>query len=75
MTYYMPVKVYDEAEAVKNHGAEIASFGKKALIITFVHILTKKADYYRPRFGSEKRCSAGCDGCSGKEGQSVLYFQ
>lgn len=34
MTYYMPVKVYDEAEAVKNHGAEIASFGKKALIIT-----------------------------------------
>ena len=34
MKYYMPVKVYDENECVKNHAKEIASFGKKALIVT-----------------------------------------
>ena len=32
--FYMPAKVYEEAEAVKNHAADIAKFGKKALIVT-----------------------------------------
>ncbi len=34
MNFYMPTKVYQEKDAVKNHGVEIASFGKKALIVT-----------------------------------------
>ena len=34
MDFYMPTKVCQEKNAVKNHGAEIASFGKKALIVT-----------------------------------------
>ena len=32
--FYMPVRVYEESEAVKNHAADIAKFGKKALIVT-----------------------------------------
>ena len=32
--FYMPVKVYEESEAVLNHAADIAKFGKKALIVT-----------------------------------------
>ena len=32
--FYMPAKVYEESEAVKNHAADIAKFGKKALIVT-----------------------------------------
>ena len=32
--FYMPVKVYEEAEAVKKHAADISKFGKKALIVT-----------------------------------------
>ena len=34
MKYYMPVRVYDERDCVKNHAKEIASFGRKALIVT-----------------------------------------
>ena len=34
MKYFMPVKVYDEDDAVKNHASEIASYGRKALIVT-----------------------------------------
>lgn len=34
MKFYMPVKVYDETECVKNHAEELASLGKKALIVT-----------------------------------------
>lgn len=34
MKYYMPVKVYDEPDCVKNHEGELCSFGKKALIVT-----------------------------------------
>ncbi len=34
MKFYMPVKVFDEPECVKNHGDELASLGRKALIIT-----------------------------------------
>ena len=37
MKYYMPVRVYDEAECVKAHAKEIASFGTKALIVTGRH--------------------------------------
>ena len=32
--FYMPVKVCEESEAVKNHAADLAKFGKKALIVT-----------------------------------------
>lgn len=34
MTYYMPVKIHDEENAVRNHAAELSSFGEKALIVT-----------------------------------------
>ena len=32
--FYMPVKVYEETNAIQNHAKEIAAFGKKALIVT-----------------------------------------
>ncbi len=34
MQLYMPTKVYSETNCVKNHGKDISSFGKKAMIIT-----------------------------------------
>lgn len=34
MTFYMPVKVYDEKNCVLNHAGEIAAFGTKALLVT-----------------------------------------
>ena len=37
MNFYMPTKVYQEWNAVANHAEEIASFGKKALIVTGRH--------------------------------------
>lgn len=33
-TFYMPTRVYQEREAVKNHAWELPAFGKKALIVT-----------------------------------------
>ncbi len=37
MFYYMPVKIYAEDGCVKNHAADIAAYGKKALIVTGRH--------------------------------------
>lgn len=37
MFFYMPVKVYAEDDCVKNHAAQLSSFGKKALIVTGRH--------------------------------------
>ena len=34
MFFYMPVKVYCENNCVRAHAKELASFGKKALIVT-----------------------------------------
>ncbi len=34
MKYYMPVRVFDEKECVRNHADDIASFGRKALVVT-----------------------------------------
>ena len=34
MKFYMPVKVFDEKECVRNHTAEFKSLGKKALMVT-----------------------------------------
>lgn len=34
MKFYMPVRVFDENDCVKNHSAELFSFGQKALIVT-----------------------------------------
>lgn len=34
MYFYMPTKVYQEKNAVMQHGAELATYGKKALIVT-----------------------------------------
>ena len=34
MQFYMPVRVFDEADCVAKHAAYLASFGKKALIVT-----------------------------------------
>ena len=34
MEFYMPTKIYHEAEAVRKHGEEMAHTGKKALIVT-----------------------------------------
>lgn len=37
MTYYMPTKVYEEADCVKAHGAELAALGTKAMLVTGRH--------------------------------------
>ena len=37
MLLFMPTKVYSENNCVKNHGKELASYGKKALIVTGKH--------------------------------------
>lgn len=37
MEFYIPTKIYHEDNAVLNHGSEIASLGRKALIITGEH--------------------------------------
>lgn len=34
MNFYMPVKVYSEENCVMKHGAELASLGRRALIVT-----------------------------------------
>ena len=34
MFFYMPAKVYCENNCVRSHAKELASFGKKALIVT-----------------------------------------
>ncbi len=34
MKYYMPVRVFDEKDCVRNHWKELGSLGKKALIVT-----------------------------------------
>ncbi|MCR4907259.1 MAG: iron-containing alcohol dehydrogenase [Lachnospiraceae bacterium] len=34
MTFYMPVRIFEEKECVKNHAREIGAFGKRALIVT-----------------------------------------
>lgn len=36
-TFYMPTRVFEEEGAVKNHGADMAAFGKKALIVSGRH--------------------------------------
>lgn len=41
MLLYMPTKVYSESNCVKNHGKELASFGKKALLVTGKHSARK----------------------------------
>ena len=51
--FYMPVKVYEESEAVKNHAADLAKFGKKALIVTG----RRREDYYE---GQRFRHRRGC---------------
>lgn len=37
MQFYMPTKLYSETNCVKNHAQELASFGKKAMIVTGKH--------------------------------------
>ena len=37
MQLYIPTKVYSEKECVKKHGAEMGSYGKKAMIVTGKH--------------------------------------
>ena len=34
MSFYLPTRVYEEADCVKKHAKEIAAFGKKALLVT-----------------------------------------
>lgn len=34
MKFYLPTKVYEEVGCVRNHAAELASFGRRALIVT-----------------------------------------
>ena len=43
--FYMPVKVYEESEVVKNHAEEIMAFGKKALIVTGKSSSRKNGSY------------------------------
>lgn len=37
MFFYMPTKVYSEISCVKNHGAELAALGSRALLVTGRH--------------------------------------
>lgn len=37
MLFYMPTKVYSEAECVRKHSKELASFGRKAMVVTGKH--------------------------------------
>lgn len=41
MLLYMPTKVYSEKECIKNHAKEIASLGKKAMVVTGKHSARK----------------------------------
>lgn len=41
MLLYMPTKVYSEQECVKNHAKELASFGKRAMLVTGKHSARK----------------------------------
>lgn len=41
MQLYMPTKVYSEKECIKNHAKEIASLGKKAMVVTGKHSARK----------------------------------
>ena len=34
MTFYLPVKIYDESDCVKKHGKELCKLGQRALIVT-----------------------------------------
>ena len=34
MLFYMPTKVYSEPGCVEKHAKELASFGKRAMIVT-----------------------------------------
>ncbi len=45
MQYYMPVQVYEEAEAVKNHAAVFRAAGKKAMIVTGRHSAKANGSY------------------------------
>ena len=36
-TFYMPVRVFEEENAVQNHAADLKKYGKKALIVTGKH--------------------------------------
>ena len=37
MQFYMPTKLYSEADCVRNHGKELATLGSKAMIVTGKH--------------------------------------
>ena len=43
--FYMPVRLYEERDAVINHSKEIAAFGKKALIVTGRHSAFANGSY------------------------------
>lgn len=45
MDFYMPVKIFDEENAVWNHKAEFTALGKKALIVTGKHSAKKNGSY------------------------------
>ena len=34
MKFYLPTMVFQEKDAVRNHGEQMAHYGKKALIVT-----------------------------------------
>ena len=56
---YMPVPVYSEKNAVRNHAAEIAQWGRRALIVTGRH--------------SAQNCGAWEDICSALQIHGVSY--
>ena len=44
-TFYMPTKVFDEENAVKNHAGDLKAFGKKALIVSGRHSAMANGSY------------------------------
>ena len=61
MNFYMPVKVYSEADCVAHHGAELASLGSRALIVTGK--------------SSARRCGAFADVTSALESNGVTWVE
>lgn len=45
MHFYMPTKVYQENECVKNHAAELAALGTRAMIVTGRHSAKANGSY------------------------------
>ena len=61
MNFYMPAKVYSEANCVMNHSSELAALGTRALIVTGKN--------------SARRCGAFADVTAALEKHGVTWVE